>query len=107
MIGEKLRELRKKSHLTQIQIAKKLKVTQPLIQRWESGNKIPNLETLKKFSNIFNVSLDALAFDERDLINLNEKDKTFANKLKDFENLSDDDKQMVANLISSLAQKKV
>lgn len=105
MIGNKLRELRKKNNLTQVEIAKKLRVTQPLIQRWESGNKIPNLETLKKFSTIFNVSLDTLAFDGKDLTNLKEKDKTFISKLKDFENLTDDDKQTVANLIASLAKK--
>ena len=103
MIGKKLKQLRKKSDLTQVDVAKKLEVTQPLIQRWESGNKIPNLKTLKKFSKIYNISIDALAFDEKDLADL--KDKNLVDKIKSFSKLSEQDKQTVANLIESLSAK--
>lgn len=103
MIGNKLKQLRKQCDLTQVDVARKLGVTQPLIQRWESGNKIPNLETLKKFSKIYNVSIDALAFDDKDLADL--KDKNLVDKIKNFSKLSEQDKQTIANLIESLSLK--
>ncbi len=106
MIAQKLRMLRKTSGLTQVQLAKKLNVAQSLVQRWESGKKAPNFETMKKFSNIFNVSLDVLAFSEKEINSFKGQDKSILSKLQNFEKLSEEDKVTVANLISSLAQKK-
>ena len=104
-IGEKIKALRLQHNLTQSQLAEKIGADQPLLARWENGKKIPSLPTLIKIAKNFNISLDTLAFNDRDLQTLISKDKTLISKLKNFEKLSEQDKQTVANLIDSLAAK--
>ena len=105
-IGDKIKQLRMKAGLTQIELASKIGTDQPLLTRWENGKKHPSLPNLIKIAEIFNISLDTLAFSNRDLQALQAHDKTLANKLRDFDKLTEQDKETVANLISSLAQKK-
>lgn len=60
MFPERLKELRKEAGLTQKQIAEKFGIKQPNYQQWESGKRKPGEETLKKFADFFNVSIDYL-----------------------------------------------
>lgn len=78
MLNERLKELRKNSKLTQIEIAKKLNISQPAYGDWERGKFEPSPEKLKKLSEIFNVSTDYL-LGKSDFKNPNEVD------LSDFE----------------------
>ena len=105
MIGDKIKALRKSHKLTQVELAEKLGTTQSVLQRWESGKKNPGLRTLKSISKIFDISLDTLAFNDKDLETLKNKDRSFISKLNNFEKLSEQDRQTVANLIDSLASK--
>lgn len=104
IIGERIKELRIYNSLTQVQLAEKLKTSQSLLHRWESGKRFVSVPTLVKLSKIFNTSLDQLVFSDKDIQALKAKDKSLATKLKDFDKLSEQDKQTVANLISSLAK---
>lgn len=63
-----LLELRKKHNLTQDELAEKLFVTRQAVSRWESGETIPNTETLKQLSTLFNVSINTLLGSPRQLI---------------------------------------
>ena len=60
MVSEKLKELRKKSGLTQEQLAEKLNVSRQAVTKWESGLGLPDIENLKNISLIFHVSTDPL-----------------------------------------------
>ncbi len=56
----KLEELRKKSNLSQTELGKILNLSQKAISRYENGTAEPDLQTLKKIANFFNVSIDYL-----------------------------------------------
>ena len=58
--GQKLREVRIAKGYTQQTLAEKLYVTRQTVSRWESGNRYPDLETLKKISVELEVSVDEL-----------------------------------------------
>lgn len=53
-------DLRIKNGLSQEDLAKKVFVTRQAVSRWENGETIPNTETLKLLSNIFDVSINTL-----------------------------------------------
>ena len=53
---ERLKELRKENHLTQVEMAIKLGTSQPAYQVWEAGRREPNLESLKKLAKVLNTS---------------------------------------------------
>lgn len=57
---EKLQQLRKRSNLTQEQLAEQLFVSRTAISKWESGRGYPNLDSLKSISKLFSVSIDEL-----------------------------------------------
>lgn len=69
--NEKLQQLRKQKNFTQEQLAEELYVSRTAISKWESGKGYPNIESLKRLSKLFSVSIDELLSGE-ELINLAE-----------------------------------
>lgn len=61
---EKLMLLRKKSMLSQEQLAEKLDVTRQTVSKWELGQSKPDMDKLTAMSKLFNVSIDVLTNDE-------------------------------------------
>ena len=57
---EVLYELRVKNGLSQDELAEKVFVTRQAVSRWETGETIPNIETLKLLSKLYNVSINTL-----------------------------------------------
>lgn len=55
-----LLELRKKHDLSQDEMASQLFVTRQAVSRWENGETMPNLDTLKMIADMFAVSIDTL-----------------------------------------------
>ena len=53
-------ELRKHHNLSQDEMAERLFVTRQAVSRWETGETVPNTETLKLISKEFRVSIDIL-----------------------------------------------
>lgn len=104
-IGQRIKTLRKEHHLTQLELAKKIKSQQPQVNKWEAGIKTPSLPMLKKIAHLFNISLDTLVMDDKDLDILKVKDKSLLNKLKNIDKLNEHDKQIVINLIDTLIKK--
>ena len=60
--------LRTREGLSQDELAEKVFVTRQAVSRWENGETIPNTETLKRLSNIFNVSINTLRGSPRRLV---------------------------------------
>ena len=58
--SERLKELRKQAHLTQVELAKKLGIVQSSFADWERWKKKPTQENLVKIAQILNVSVDYL-----------------------------------------------
>lgn len=58
--SERLKESRKQAHLTQVDIAEKLGISQPAYASWERGTKKPTQENLVKIAQVLNVSVDYL-----------------------------------------------
>lgn len=61
-------ELRTKNGLSQDELAEKLFVTRQAVSRWENGETVPNTETLKLLSKVFDVSINTLLGSPRKLI---------------------------------------
>ena len=66
--NEIIYELRTKSGLSQDELAAKVFVTRQAVSRWETGETVPNTETLKLLSNLFNVSINTLLGSPQKLI---------------------------------------
>lgn len=60
MLGEKIKLYRESKDMTQVEIAESLGVKPATISKYESGTLEPNIESLKKLAEIFNVSVDEL-----------------------------------------------
>lgn len=61
-------ELRTKNGLSQEELAEKVFVTRQAVSRWETGETVPNTETLKLLSQLFDVSINTLLGSPRQLI---------------------------------------
>lgn len=61
-------ELRTRNKLSQEELAEKIHVTRQAVSRWETGETIPNTETLKLLSALFDVSINTLLGSPRKLI---------------------------------------
>ena len=61
-------ELRNKAGLSQEELAEKVYVTRQAVSRWENGETVPNTETLKLLSKLFDVSINTLLGSPRQLI---------------------------------------
>ena len=65
---EILLELRTKRGLSQEQLAEQVHVTRQAVSRWETGETVPNTETLKLLSRLFDVSINTLLGTPRALV---------------------------------------
>ena len=61
-------ELRTKKGMSQDELAEKLFVTRQAVSRWETGETVPNVDTLKLLSRTFNVSINTLLGSPQKLI---------------------------------------
>ena len=61
-------ELRTKKGLSQEELAEKIFVTRQAVSRWENGETIPNIDTLKLLSKLFDVSINTLLGAPRELV---------------------------------------
>lgn len=88
-----LLNLRKTNHLTQDEMAKKLFVTRQAVSRWENGETIPNVDTLKLISNIFDISINSLITDNK--LNDIQDDKINSNRFLGFARLYENNRPTI------------
>lgn len=73
-IGKFIAECRKKQHLTQMQLAEKLYVTDRAISKWETGKALPDSTIMLELCSILKISVDdLLSGDVVTMNNFNEK----------------------------------
>ena len=59
-LANRIKNLRIENNLTQKQLAEQLYVTRQAVTFWESGHRIPDIETLSRMAEVFNVQIHDL-----------------------------------------------
>lgn len=59
-IGDKIKAYRKENNLTQAEMAQKLEIPRSTYAHYENNTREPSMETLKKITEIFDISLETL-----------------------------------------------
>ena len=67
IVAKNLVVLRKNAKLTQIELAEKLNYSDKAVSKWERGESLPDVETLKKIADLYDVSVDALLKEQADI----------------------------------------
>ena len=86
-IGRFIAECRKKSNLTQVQLAEKLGITDKAISKWERGVAMPDTSIMLKLCDILGISVNELLCGEKiDMENNNQKnEQLFLDMAKELE----------------------
>src|SRR5699024_10463808 len=65
-IGQVIRKHRKKKNITQEEMANRLGVTAPAVNKWENGNSQPDIMLLAPIARLLNITPDILlSFEEK------------------------------------------
>lgn len=82
VLSDNLTKLRKNKKLTQLELAEKFNFSDKTISKWESGESLPNIETLYKLSTFYGIKLDDLMDENLDLSEKKQQiDNSWRNKL--------------------------
>lgn len=92
--GEKLKMLRTGQKLSQRELAERLGVAKSVISYYESGDRYPSYDVLVKMAHLFHVTTDYLLDIEKV-------------RMIDVSKLSEEDIDVVVNVIKALENKKV
>ena len=80
MLGEKLKEGRIAKGYSQEEVAEKLQITRQAISKWENNRTAPDIDTLVKLSDLYEISLDRLLREEE---TVQEKEKKADDVIED------------------------
>ena len=58
--GSMIQEMRKEAGMTQAELAERMGVTDKAVSKWERDISFPDINTIPKLAEIFNVSVDEL-----------------------------------------------
>ena len=119
MLGQKLKEIRKRFGLSQENLAEIMNVSRQAITKWETNEGLPDVSNLQELSKVFNLTIDYLLDDDNSLPALSMKkelnkdkyemnEKGYRQILKDYygesweiyELLRSEKKGKLANIIS-------
>jgi len=104
--GARVRELRKKKGITQIELAKKMNVTQRGISYYENETDNPSMEIIEKISHALGVSKRLLVeYDEACIDDEPQPIRALQQKMRIISTLPPDDQRYLARTIDMLAQK--
>ena len=54
----RFREARLQAGMTTVQLAQKMGLTQAAVSQWESGKKVPGIETICRLADLYGVTVD-------------------------------------------------
>ncbi|MGF6990381.1 transcriptional regulator with XRE-family HTH domain [Lachnospiraceae bacterium PM6-15] len=113
-LGSKISNLRKKLKMNQREFAKAIGVSNGAVAMWETNKRQPDLETLLKLANFFNVSTDYLLGKEQTPTNIiteldSPSEKAFSQEEQDvinyFRQLDKEDRQWIVGQMLDLIRK--
>lgn len=62
MIAENIKHFREEKKISQSELAEKLNITRQAVSNWECGKTEPDIETLHKISDIFEITIEELIY---------------------------------------------
>ncbi|QSQ09547.1 putative HTH-type transcriptional regulator [Koleobacter methoxysyntrophicus] len=101
-IGNRIRQLRIKSGLTQEQLGEKANLHYSYIGQVERGDKVPSLKTLKKITKALNTSLDFLLEPEEEYRVKSDRELLKQELVSLFKNRSNKEMEMILNIIRTI-----
>ncbi len=75
IIATNLATLRKKSNLTQLQLAEKINYSDKAISKWEKGESIPSINILMQLAEFYNVKIDDIVYEKKIVVPKKKKRK--------------------------------
>jgi transcriptional regulator with XRE-family HTH domain len=108
MLGDKIKELRKRERLTQQALADAIGVSRSAIGMLEKNLQGIGTETIKKLAVFFNVTADYLLSDNEQIENTEEikKERDYSLSVKEQENIDDEAKKIIDELSMSFSKNK-
>ena len=103
---KKLKELRKKNNLTQVQVAKYLNTTHQTYNNYEKEKFEPSIDMLIKLADLFHTSVDNLIRDNESEIKQNEHPKLSETLIKKLENLNEYNLMKVEGYIENMLEEQ-
>lgn len=73
-IGEKIKTAREEQGLTQAQAAEALMVSRQTVSNWETGRSLPDIVSVLRMSQLYQISLDALLKGDREMMEKIQRD---------------------------------
>lgn len=105
-IGERIKQLRQQRDWSQAQLSKKLNVHQKQISGYERGIHSPSIELLVRMAELFNVSLDYIAFDNREEKNIIPiADRELMEVVQQIDQLSEQDRATIKAVLNTFIVK--
>lgn len=99
--GSNLERIRKQHHISQTQLGTALGLTQQMISNYEKELSSPNMESLKKIAQYFEISVDQLIGHTPPKENKTSVDRRF---LKYFQELTETDKEKCLTIIRTILE---
>ena len=62
VVSNSIKKLREERGMTQDELAEKLNVTRQAVSNWETGKTQPDIETLTRLAEIFDVSVERIIY---------------------------------------------
>ncbi|MCL1880547.1 MAG: helix-turn-helix domain-containing protein [Oscillospiraceae bacterium] len=98
--SQKLKKLRKEANMNQHELGDKLNVSQSTIASWETELRIPDVLTLNKLAELFNVTLDELLGDDK-TTDKNHTDRDVLILTRRISSVPDEDREFLLNTLNS------
>jgi len=106
-MGGKIKRLRQERGWSQAQLAIKLKIHQKQISGYERGAHTPGTDLLIRIAELFNVSLDYLAYEDRaDVRRVQVADRELLQKVEELDKLSESDRATVKAVLDTFILKR-
>jgi transcriptional regulator with XRE-family HTH domain len=105
-IGENIKTVREAKKLSQKQVALSIDMDPSQYSKIEKGKTDPSISTVEKISDALGVSLSELFQSDEIFKDINSVDKTIMEKIKLIEQLDDQEKASLFNIIDGLFAKK-
>ena len=100
-----LKAFRTEKKISQDELAKKINVHPNHLSRYERGLASPSIEVVQKISEVLEVSIDQLVFGKEQNIEASVSDRELISLFKKIQFLSDKQKEMVKEFLSSFVIK--
>jgi transcriptional regulator with XRE-family HTH domain len=106
-IGERIRQLRQERRWTQAELGQKIGVHQKQVSSYERGVNVPSTEVLIKMAEVFDVTLDFLAFEAQGQpAKLNIQDRELLRRFEAVDSLSEQEKTLAKEMLDLLILKQ-